>query len=179
MSTKTKYTRHHIVLWAMCKCKIISVADGCNSSWNMFLFFFLVVQVQRCLCVLGKKTPLESICEKFTGEVVCACVLCYHDHCVVVVCAPTIVSWRLSWLFVLRPSCRGDAGRRCQPEMWIFLWNACRYPERSLRLPKRRLTSVPANSGTPYVPFLAKVMPKIFVNFGMTLLKKGHMGYCD
>ena len=26
-------------------------------------------------------------------------------------------------------------------------------------------------------PFLAKVMPKFFVNFGMTLLKKGHMGY--
>ena len=23
-----------------------------------------------------------------------ACVLCYHDHSVVVVCAPTIVSWR-------------------------------------------------------------------------------------
>ena len=56
-------------------------------------FSFLVVQVQRFLSVLGKKTPLESICEKITGEVVCA---------------PTIVSWRLSWLFVLRPSCRGD-----------------------------------------------------------------------
>jgi len=44
-----------------------------------------------------------------------------------------------------------------------------------LSLPERRLTSVTANSGTPYVPFLAKVMPKNFVNFGITLLKIGHM----
>ena len=47
---------------------------------------------------------------------------------------------------------------------------------RHLSLPERRLTSVPANSGTPYVHFLVKVMPKFFVKFGMTLLKKiGHM----
>ena len=50
---------------------------------------------------------------------------------------------------------------------------------RPLRLPEHRLTSVPAISGTPYVPFLAKVMPNFFVKFGMTLLKIGHMGYCD
>ena len=50
---------------------------------------------------------------------------------------------------------------------------------RPLRLPECRLTSVPANSGTPYVTFLAKVMPNFFVKFSMTLLKKGHMGYCD
>ena len=81
----------------------------------------------------------------------------------VVVCAPTIVSWR----------CRPEA--LCK----FFVKCLCRYPVRPLRLPERRLTSVPANSGTPYVPFLAKVMPKNFVNFGMTLLKKGHMGYCD
>ena len=49
-------------------------------------------------------------------------------------------------------------------------------PVRPLRLPERRLTSVPANSGTPYVPFLAKVMPKFFMNFGMTLLKKDIWG---
>ena len=47
---------------------------------------------------------------------------------------------------------------------------------RPLSLPECRLTSVPANSGTPYVPFLAKVMPKFFVNFGMTLLKKDIWG---
>ena len=78
----------------------------------------------------------------------------------------------------------GDAGQRCV----FFVGNACRYPERPLRLPERRLTSVPAISGTidvpaisgtPYVPFLAKVMPDFFVKFGMTLLKIGHMGYCD
>ena len=76
---------------------VVTRAEICSFS------FFLVVQVQRCLCVLGKKTPLESICEKFTGEVVCACVLCYHDHRVVVVCAPTIVS--CMWML---PA--GDAG---------------------------------------------------------------------
>ena len=37
------------------------------------------------------------------NEVVCACVLCYHDHRVVVVCAPTIVS--CMWML---PA--GDAG---------------------------------------------------------------------
>ena len=68
------------------------------------------------------------------------------------------------------------AGQLCRP---LFVKCLCRYAERPLRLPERRLTSVPANSGTPYVPFLAKVMPNFFVNFGMTLLKKGHMGYCD
>ena len=65
------------------------------------------------------------------------------------------------------------------PALEMLVKCLCRYPVRPLRLPERRLTSVPANSGTPYVPFLAKVMPKFFVNFGMTLLKKGHMGYCD
>ena len=50
-----------------------------------------------------------------------------------------------------------------------------RYPVRPLSLPELRLTSVLANSGTPYVLFLAKFMPKKFVNFGMTLLKIGHM----
>ena len=53
----------------------------------------------------------------------------------------------------------------------------CRYPERPLSLPECRLTSVPANSGTPYVLFSAKVMPKFSMNFSMTLLKIGHMGY--
>ena len=46
-------------------------------------------------------------------------------------------------------------------------------------LPERKLIDVPANLGTPYVPFFAKVMPKFFVNFSMTLLKIGHMGYSD
>ena len=32
-------------------------------------------------------------------------------------------------------------------------------------------------SGTPYVLFSAKVMLKFSVNFSMTLLKIGHMGY--
>ena len=59
----------------------------------------------------------------------------------------------------------GDAGHKC-------LWMKClQVPMRPLSLPERRLTSVPANSGTPYVHFLAKVMPKFFVKFGMTLLK--------
>ena len=44
-------------------------------------------------------------------------------------------------------------------------------------LPECRLTSVPANSGTPYVLFSAKVMLKFSVNFSMTLLKIGHIGY--
>ena len=89
----------------------------------------------------------------------CCEYMCVHDHRVVVVCAPTIVSL----LFVLRPSCRRDV---------LFQKCLCRYPVRPLRLPERRLTSVPANSGTPYVLFLAKVMPNFFVKFGMTLLKK-------
>ena len=65
---------------------------------------------------------------------------------------------------------------------WVFSpsivsWWFCRYPERPLSLPECRLTSVPANSGTPYVLFSAKVMLKFSVNFSMTLLKIGHMGY--
>ena len=48
---------------------------------------------------------------------------------------------------------------------------------RPLSLLECRLTSVPANSGTPYVLFSAKVMLKLSVNFSMTLLKIGHMGY--
>ena len=59
----------------------------------------------------------------------------------------------------------------------IVSWWICRYPERPLSLLECRLTSVPANSGTPYVLFSAKVMPKFSVNFSMTLLKIGHMGY--
>ena len=55
-------------------------------------------------------------------------------------------------------------------------WN-CRYPDRPLSLPECRLTSVSANSGTPYVLFSAKVMLKFSVNLCMTLLKIGHMGY--
>ena len=50
-------------------------------------------------------------------------------------------------------------------------------PREALELPECRLTSVPANSGTPYVLFSAKVMLKFSVNFSMTLLKIGHMGY--
>ena len=46
---------------------------------------------------------------------------------------------------------------------------------RLLSLPERRLISILANLGSPYVLFLAKFMPKKFVNFGMTLLKIGHM----
>ena len=50
-------------------------------------------------------------------------------------------------------------------------------PERPLSLLECRLTFVPANSGTPYVLFSAKVMLKFSVNFSMILLKIGHMGY--
>ena len=90
-----------------------------------------------------------------------------------VFCATTTI---VSWLFVFRQCMwmlpAGDAGNMiCEMSAGTH--------ERPLSLPERRLTSVPANSGSPYVPFLAKVMPKNFVNFGMTLLKNGHMGYCD
>ena len=83
------------------------------------------------------------------------------------------------WIYVCpRPSCRGClCSDHRVVEMWIlFVKCLCRYPVRPLRLPERRLTYVPANSGTPYVPFLAKVMPKFFVNLCMTLLKKGTYG---
>ena len=36
---------------------------------------------------------------------------------------------------------------------------------RPLSLPERRLTSVPANSGTPYVPFFSKGHAEIFREF--------------
>ena len=99
-------------------------------------------------------------------------------------------------VFVLRLSCihvcdilcllpAGDAGRTCgcvgvmllagMPANMICEMFAG--TPRPLRLPERRLTSVPAISGTPYVPFLAKVMPDFFVKFGMTLLKIGHVRY--
>ena len=131
--------------------------------------------------------------EHFVENLRWPCVLCYHDHRVVVVCDAKGVDVMLLpasyaghdiwWIYMCpRPSCRGclcsdhrvvempdgDAIRRCG----YFLWNVCRYPVRPLRLPERRLTSVPANSGTPYVLFLAKVMPKKIVKFSMTLLKK-------
>ena len=38
-------------------------------------------------------------------------------------------------------------------------------PREALELPECRLTSIPANSGTPYVLFSAKVMLKFSVNF--------------
>ena len=44
-------------------------------------------------------------------------------------------------------------------------------PMRTLRLPERRLTSVPANFGYSYVLFLAMVIPKFSVNIGMTSAK--------
>ena len=50
-------------------------------------------------------------------------------------------------------------------------------PQEALEFVECRLTSVPANSGTPDVLFSAKVMLKFSVNFSMTLLKIGHMGY--
>ena len=50
-------------------------------------------------------------------------------------------------------------------------------PREALEFARMSITSVPANSGTPYVLFLAKVMLKFSVNFSMTLLKIGHMGY--
>ena len=98
---------------------------------------------------------------------------------------------------VPRPSCRGClwcvAGqlyRRDMLSLWCcyrpampaghlyFVKFLCKYPVRPLRLPERRLTFVPANSGTPYVLFLAKIMPNFFAKFSMTLLKIGHMVYC-
>ena len=88
---------------------------------------------------------------------------------------------------------RGKVLKKCPPIPWpmhqilldvldvlsptIVSWWICRYPGRPLSLPECRLTSVPANSGTPYVLFSAKVMQKFCMNFSMTLLKKGHMGY--
>ena len=82
------------------------------------------------------------------------------------------LSLDMLWLFVLRPSCRGDVGR-------------CRFFVKWLQVPREALEiagmSINFRSGkfgySPYILFLAKVMPKFFVNFGMTLLKKGHMGY--
>ena len=50
-------------------------------------------------------------------------------------------------------------------------------PREALEFAGMLITSVPANSGTPYVLFSAKVMLKFSVNFSMTLLKIGHMGY--
>ena len=58
----------------------------------------------------------------------------------------------------------------------MILWGVVQL-QRPFSLPECRLTSVPANSGTPYVLFSAKVMLKFSVNFSMTLLKIGHMGY--
>ena len=76
--------------------------------------------------------------------------------------------WRRRYL-----CCDAVAGQLCRP---FFVKCLCRYPERPLSLPERRLTSIPANSGTPYIPFLAKFMPKFFGNFGMTLLKNRTYG---
>ena len=50
-------------------------------------------------------------------------------------------------------------------------------PREAFEFAECRLTSVPENLGTPYVLFSAKVMLKFSVNFSMTLLKIGHMGY--
>ena len=50
-------------------------------------------------------------------------------------------------------------------------------PREALEFAGMSINFVPANSGTPYVLFSAKVMLKFSVNFSMTLLKIGHMGY--
>ena len=49
-------------------------------------------------------------------------------------------------------------------------------PIRPLSLPERRLTSVPANSGTPYVPFFSKGHAEIFREFWHDFAKKGTYG---
>ena len=47
-------------------------------------------------------------------------------------------------------------------------------PREAIEIAGTSINSVLANSDTPNVPFLAKVMSKFFVNFGMTLLKIRH-----
>ena len=47
---------------------------------------------------------------------------------------------------------------------------------RPLSLPERRLTSVPANSGTLYVPFFSKGHAEIFREFWHDFAKKGTYG---
>ena len=47
---------------------------------------------------------------------------------------------------------------------------------RPLSLPEHRLTSVPANSGTPYVPLLAKGHAEFFREFWHEFAKKDKWG---
>ena len=114
----------------------------------LYLTFFLISFILIWLCNIIKVVE-ES---------------CAHARKLVVV----LVVWDIRFWARAHPSPRSPT---------IVSWWFCRYPERPLSLPECRLTSVPANSGTPYVLFSAKVMLKFSVNFSMTLLKIGHMGY--
>ena len=93
------------------------------------------------------------------------------------------------WIYMCpRPSCRGclcsdhrvvempagDAGRRCG-----FFVKCLQVPREALEIAGTSINFRSGKFGYSICPFLAKVMPKFFVNFGMTLLKIGHMGYCD
>ena len=100
-----------------------------------------------------------------------ACVLCYHDHRVVVVCAPTIVSWRLLWLFVLRPSCRGDAGRRCG-----FFVKCLQVPREALEIAGTLINFRSGKFGYSICPFFSKGHAKIFREFWHDSAKKGTYG---
>ena len=98
------------------------------------------------------------VCEKFTGEVVCA---------------PTIVSWSLSWLFVLRPSCRGHVGRRCRPEMWIDIFVKClQVPREALEFSGMSINFRSGKFGYSICPFFSKGHAEIFREFWHDFAKK-------
>ena len=52
----------------------------------------------------------------------------------------------------------------------------CRYPHEALEIARTSVNFCSGKSGTPYVLFLAKVMPNILVKFIMTLLKNRTYG---
>ena len=83
--------------------------------------------------------------------------ICVHDHRVVVVCAPTIVSWR------------------CRPEMWIFFVKCLQVPREALEIAGTLINFRFGKFGNSICPIFSKGHAEFFVNFGMTFAKIGHI----
>jgi hypothetical protein len=74
--------------------------------------------------------------------------ICVHDHRVVVV--------------VLRPSCRGDAGRRCRAQMWILFVKCLQVPREALEIAGTSINFRSGNFGYSICPFFSKGHAEFF-----------------
>ena len=143
----------------------------------ILLFFFGCTGAEVLVCARQEDALGIEICEIFAGTPRgCACVLVF--------CATTTI---VSWLFVLRPSCRGDAGRRCRPEMWLCyvmllpagdaghkcLWMKClQVSQEALEFAGTSINFRSGKFGYSICPFFSKGHAEIFRKYWHDFAKK-------